>query len=371
MRVFLTADTVGGVWDHVATLAGELRSAGDEVLVAVVGERRDDRLAALAPGVEVTSRSYRLEWMQGAAADVPAAGEWLAHTARLWCADVVHLNQYAYAVHDFGAPVLVAGHSDVLSWWRETLGRAAPAEWREYGGWVRAGLAAADAVVTPTLYQSRLLLREYGRAADQVIHNGILPVEGAGPPADGSDGVLVVCACRAWDRAKGAEVLDRAVGRLGGAGVEAHLLGATVAPSGERYEPLHLTSHGRVERSEVDAWLSRASVYVAPSLYEPFGLAPLEAAFAGCALLLSDIGSFRELWDGCARFFPAGNDAALAAALTELHEGPASRDRMASAARRRAERRYTADRMAADYRVLYAELAVSGSPAASTAEVRA
>ncbi len=368
MKILLTADTVGGVWDHVASLAAELGADGDEVLVAALGERRDERLAVLAPGVEVTSRPYRLEWMAGAAADVAAAGKWLAHTARLWCADLVHLNQYAYAVHDFGAPVLVAAHSDVLSWWRETLGQAAPAEWREYAGWLRAGLEAADAVVAPTLYQSRLLLREYGRAADRVIHNGIVPIEGAGPPADRT---LVVCACRAWDRAKGAEVLDRAVGRLGTLGLEAHLLGATVAPSGERYEPLHLISHGRVERSEVDAWLSRASIYVAPSLYEPFGLAPLEAAFAGCALVLSDIGSFRELWDGCARFFPAGGDAALAGTLAELYEDRDERARLALAARRRAERRYTAERMAADYRTLYAELTNLASPVAVRAEVRA
>ena len=61
-------------------------------------------------------------------------------------------------------------------------------------------------------------------------------------------------------------------------------------------------------RGEVDDWFSRATVYAAPSLYEPFGLAPLQAALHGCALVLSDIGSFRELWDGCAEFVPPGDD---------------------------------------------------------------
>jgi hypothetical protein len=40
---------------------------------------------------------------------------------------------------------------------------------------------------------------------------------------------------------------------------------------------------------------------VGPSV-EPFGLAVLEAAQAGCPLVLSDLPGFRELWDGAALF---------------------------------------------------------------------
>ncbi|HEX2092635.1 MAG TPA: glycosyltransferase, partial [Longimicrobiaceae bacterium] len=98
MRIFLSTDTVGGVWDHTVTLARELYAAGHAVLVAVLGEPRDERLAHLPGGVEVTWRAYRLEWMPDAAEDVATAGEWLRRTAELWDADVVHLNQMAYAV---------------------------------------------------------------------------------------------------------------------------------------------------------------------------------------------------------------------------------------------------------------------------------
>ncbi len=48
-------------------------------------------------------------------------------------------------------------------------------------------------------------------------------------------------------------------------------------------------------------------IFVSTSLYEPFGLAVLEAAQAGCPLVLSDIATFRELWDGAAIFFPPGD----------------------------------------------------------------
>ena len=59
-------------------------------------------------------------------------------------------------------------------------------------------------------------------------------------------------------------------------------------------------------------------IFVSSALYEPFGLAVLEAAQAGCALVLSDIPTFRELWDGAALFVSPHDDRALAAAIVRL-----------------------------------------------------
>lgn len=352
MKILLTTDTVGGVWDHTVTLARELDSAGVEVLVAVIGEPRDERLASLPAGVQVVWRSYLLEWMPDSSTDVAAAAEWLRGVAEVWGADVVHLNQLAYATAHFGVPTVTALHSDVLSWWSEVHGCDAPSEWAEYRRCVRAGIEAADFVVTLSGYQADLLQRHFGRAADRVIHNGIAVPDDPRPRAQ----PVFVSVGRAWDRAKGIHVLDDAVQRMGSSAPEVHLLGETVAPHGERYSPAHLVSHGRVERAEVDAWMRCATIYVAPSLYEPFGLAPLEAALHGCALVLSDIGSFRELWKGCAAFFPPGDSAALAQVLAELRDDPARVAQLAAAARTRALRRYTADRMATEYVAVYREL---------------
>jgi glycosyltransferase involved in cell wall biosynthesis len=357
MKVLLTTDTVGGVWDHTVTLARELDAAGHEVLVAAIGEPRDERLAALPPGVQVVWRPYKLEWMGDAQADVRAAGEWLSSLCTLCAADVVHLNQVAYAVHPFSAPVLVAVHSDVLSWFTEVEGNPAPAaEWGAYREWLRAGLMAADAVVAPTAYQGHLVTRHYGVPAPRVIHNGthLAPDE----PAPRPD-ALVLTVGRLWDAGKGVDVLDAAAGVLGADGPPVHVIGETAA-HGDAYQPRHVISHGRVERAQVDEWMRRASIYAAPSRYEPFGLAPLEAALHGCALVLSDIGSFRELWDGCAEFFPAGDAAGLAEAIRRLAGDPKRRERLATGARTRAARRYTAARMAGDYIELYHELARGG-----------
>jgi glycosyltransferase involved in cell wall biosynthesis len=60
-----------------------------------------------------------------------------------------------------------------------------------------------------------------------------------------------------------------------------------------------------------------ASVFASMALYEPFGLAVLEAAQAGTRLVLRDTPGFRELWDGAATFVADPEDLvpALQAAL--------------------------------------------------------
>ena len=59
-------------------------------------------------------------------------------------------------------------------------------------------------------------------------------------------------------------------------------------------------------------------MFVSSARYEPFGLAVLEAAAAGCALVLSDIPTFRELWDGAATFVACDDDLALAQAIERI-----------------------------------------------------
>jgi glycogen(starch) synthase len=356
MRILLTTDTVGGVWDHTATLARELDAAEHEVLVAAVGEASENAWAALPPGVQTVSRAYRLEWMPGSGADVDAAAGWLRELAGAWEADVVHLNQMACAAAGFPVPTVTAVHSDVLSWFREVRGCDAPLDdWGDYARRVRAGLHASDAVVAPSRYQAVLTERHYRRRVDRVIHNGVAFHREAAPARKPSEPIVLTVG-RAWDAAKGVRVLDDALAILGSGAPEAHVLGDTVAPDGERVQPRRCTAHGRVDRAEVDGWMRRAGIYVAPSLYEPFGLAPLEAALAGCALVLSDIGSFNELWEGCAAFFPRGDAAALAEVLRELSADPARRARLGEAARTRALRRYAAPWMAASYAALYGTL---------------
>jgi glycosyltransferase involved in cell wall biosynthesis len=82
--------------------------------------------------------------------------------------------------------------------------------------------------------------------------------------------------------------------------------------------------------------MARSAVFVSLAVYEPFGLAVLEAAQAGCALVLSDIPTFRELWNGAAVFVPPSDPRAIADALSDITADGTLRTRLAAAAEQRA-----------------------------------
>src|SRR5215472_10121288 len=101
----------------------------------------------------------------------------------------------------------------------------------------------------------------------------------------------------------------------------------------------------------------RAAIYAATSQYEPFGLAPVEAALSRCAVVASDIPSFRELWGGAALFFRNNDSEDLRSALELLVREPAVRREYANLAYQRASQRFTAARMVDEYLELYHAMA--------------
>ncbi len=84
--------------------------------------------------------------------------------------------------------------------------------------------------------------------------------------------------------------------------------------------------------------MARTLVFAAPALYEPFGLAILEAAGSGMALVLGDIPTLRELWNDAAIFVDPADDAALAEAIARLHAEPELAAALGAAAQARAAR---------------------------------
>jgi glycosyltransferase involved in cell wall biosynthesis len=95
-------------------------------------------------------------------------------------------------------------------------------------------------------------------------------------------------------------------------------------------------------------WMGRASIYALPARYEPFGLSALEAALAGCALVLGNIPSLRELWRDTALFVDPDDHDHLARTLKRLIEDSELRCTIAQRCRARA-RAFDAQTMAAGY----------------------
>jgi glycosyltransferase involved in cell wall biosynthesis len=358
-RILMTADTVGGVWTYALDLARALAERGVAVSLATMGARLTRgqwEEARAAPRLEVFASAYRLEWMAEPWEDVARAGKWLRRLEEQVRPDVVHLNGYAHAALPWCAPTVVVGHSCVLSWWEAVHGEAAPPEWDRYRAAVRRGLRAADLVVAPSGAMLEALERHYGPLpAVRVIPNGRHP----SLFAPGAKEELVLSVGRLWDQAKNTAALAAVARELPW---PVYLAGEEKHPDGgaARHDGVRLL--GRLTPPELAPWFARAAVYALPARYEPFGLSALEAALAGCALVLGDIPSLREVWGDAAVFVPPDDTAALREALLGLMRDGERRSRLAARARARAQR-YTPGRMADGYLGAYRELLEEGAAA--------
>jgi glycogen(starch) synthase len=347
-RALLTTDTIGGVWIHTMELASALHDEGIEVTVATLGDEPSRRHLdeAQRRGVALHSRRCRLPWMPDPWDDLEGAGRWLVELARETEADIVHLGEPVFATQDWPAPTVAVAHSCVLSWWESVLGEPAPRAWSRYRDAMRAGLAAADAVIAPSDAMLGSLRRHYGVRGGRAIPNGRDP---AGLRPGIKDG-FVLTAGRLWDPAKNAKALDSAAAGLAW---PVHAAGEREAPDGgESASFIHLRPLGTLDQPQLGAWMSRAGIFALPAKYEPFGLSVLEAALAGCALVLGDIPSLRENWDGVAVFVPPDDAALLRMALTSLIDDAGLRHSLAMRAHRRAQG-YSARRMALAYLDVY------------------
>jgi glycosyltransferase involved in cell wall biosynthesis len=356
MRVLMTADTLGGVFSYAVQLAGALAEHGIEtVLYTMGGPLSKEQRAQLdvVAGLRLIETEHALEWMADPWRGVDEAARELRSLARELRVDVVHVNGFAHAGVDYGVPVVCVAHSCVCSWWRAVHGGEAPAEWDEYRARVAHGLRRAQAIVAPSRAALDAVLACYDvgaglRARSSVIANG----RDASAYQPKIAEPFVLAAGRAWDRAKNLQALEVCASRLPW---PVFCAGSTDGPRGEHAQLSGLISLGVLGSRELAAWLGCAAVFCAPARYEPFGLSILEAALSGCALVLGDIPSLREIWSDAAVYVPPDDTRALRAALLELIEDGLLRTTLSARALARG-RLFSEAAMAAGYAALYAKV---------------
>ncbi len=345
--ILMTADAVGGVFPYALELIRALQPSGTRVVLATMGRPPDTaqrgEIAALG-NVELVESHYRLEWMPDAWDDVDRAGNWLLDLEVRFRPDLIHLNGYVHGALPWNAPVLVVGHSCVLSWWRAVMHEPAPGAWNRYRDRVKAGLAASDLVVAPSAAMLIELERLYGplRGA-RVIPNGRSPKLFRPAPKR----PIILTAGRLWDQAKNVALLEGIASRLKW---PVYAAGEGADSESPNFYPL-----GRLPHATLADWFSQASIYALPARYEPFGLSVLEAALSGCALVLGDIPSLRENWDGAARFISPDDPEAAVRAMNSLIDDRPARLALKAAARERALR-FTPEKMARAYLAAYEAL---------------
>ena len=352
-RVLMTTDTVGGVWTFTLELAEALALRDIEVvLIAFGGQPSASQIAESAPlrNLCLLGSDFKLEWMEDPWDDIAASGEWLMKLEREYCPDVVHLNSYGHGALPWNAPTVVTAHSCVLSWFRAVKGTAAPGTWDRYRTEVARSLQSADLVTAPSASMAEVLASSYHLdvSACRVIPNGRHSAKfrrAAKEP-------FVFTAGRLWDEAKNVKAVAEIAGALDWPVYMAGDAPHSTAPGTRML--------GRLSTEEISDWYARAAIYAMPARYEPFGLSILEAALSGCALVLGNIRSLRDIWGNAALFVAPDDTRGLQEAIERLIGDAALRETMSQRAYIRALG-FDIKRTADEYLQAYGEVVAARS----------
>ena len=355
LRLLLVTDAIGGVWVYSVELARTLRPLGIETVLAVMGPSPTTSQREDAAGLTLVDTGLPLEWLDTDSAQIERAGAALAHIADQQQVDIIQTSSAALlAGANFTRPTVALQHSCVASWWAAVKGTPLPPDFAWRRELVQRGLERATVAVAPSIAFAAETTRLYG-VPTATIYNGRQTSCSRQIP----QGDFVFTAGRLWDEGKNVRTLDAAAAFLD-APVQA--AGPTEGPNGASVSLNRIQALGHLNAGRVAGLFAARPIYASAALYEPFGLSVLEAAQAGCALVLSDIPTHREMWSGAAIFAPAREGGAFAAALGDLLADRDEREQLGQLARARAAH-YTPERMARGMADIYA---CAGSPVGET-----
>ena len=370
MRILLTTDTLGGIWTFTKELTTELLQRGHAVALVSFGNQPSHeqhawcaaQSLAHGPSFQFTASNIPLEWMEKNEFVFKQGAGVLLHVARQFRPDLLHSNQFCFGALAVDIPKLVTAHSDVLSWAAACRPRGLErSRWlRQYASLVMQGLHSCDAVASPTRWMALELAHHYNDLPPSyVIRHG----RSLDPPENRMRTLQAVTVGALRDEAKNIEML-RTVNspiRIYVAGERQR--GGSIAPR----QIGRCVLLGALPQSSLVTLLSRSSLYIATSIYEPFGMAPLEAALCGCAVVANDIPSLREVWGDGALYF--NGPRSLSMLLHQLNRD----EQLLAQARQRSfakANEMTVQRMADGYEALYRALPVSRPGVWPQAEVQ-
>ena len=354
MRLLMTTDTVGGVWTFTCELSEELLRRGHAVALVSFGKTPSveqsawalEQQAAYGDRFQLTASTVPLEWTQENQLSFSEGEPVLTKVAEQFQPDLLLANQLCFGATSLRLPRVVVAHSDVLSWARACkLAALTPTPWlNQYTMLVQGGLLQADALIAPTQSVLQgLTMNFFLPSGGSVIPNGRrLPTPDTIPERK----LQAVSAGRLWDEAKGLDLLGACDLPL------PVLVAGETSFDGESAAdpPANVRLLGPLSSDQLQTVFRESAMYLCTSRYEPFGLAPLEAALCGCAIVARDLPSLREVWGDDALYFRDAEG--LTAQVRSLSESryalPAAQER---AGRRAAQ--YSVERLTDTYLAVF------------------
>ena len=366
MHVLITSDTVGGVWTYTQELVSGLVNNGHRVTLVSFGRipaPHQTKWMQTLPRFDYRPTEYRLEWMEVADRDIEDSRHYLELLIEEVRPDVLHFSQYCYGDLETSIPKIVVAHSDIVSWWVAVHGREPDdTPWMQnYRRMVTNGLRGADLVVAPSKWMLEQVSKCYlTPEAGRVIYNGRTPALFDSHSAK-EDVVLSVG--RVWDPAKNISLLLQCEQDF-----PVWVVGWEQEPGREHRNirsalPKNVELLGPKSQDELRGLFAHAGIYAATSRYEPFGLAPLEAALSGCTLVLNDNPVFHELWSDSGVFFKKDDAEDLGRAIKKLQSNPELSHEYARRVYETACSKFAAARMVAEYEHAYEQVAMTARTA--------
>jgi glycosyltransferase involved in cell wall biosynthesis len=352
----IESDGPGGAERIVAALAASLQAAGSHNVVFVPANG-EGWLARELAGSGVAIEHFNVDRPLS-----PQCARGLVRAFRRHRIEVAHSHEFSMAVYGAwaawrtGVPHVITMHGG--KYYNDRLRRRLA---------MRVAIAASDQVVAVSEPLAQAISTDLivARSRVTVLSNGVRHVE---PEAVtlrheldlGPDDRLMVAVGNLYPVKGHVHAID-ALARLKSRHPSLHL---AISGRGELESALlaRAREHGlerRVHllglRSDVPAVLAAADLFVLPSLSEGLPLALLEAMFAGCPIVATDVGQVRvALANGTAGVLvDPGNTEALAAALDRMLSDPAEARRLGTVAAVHAAGEYDLSRMVQRYVGIY------------------
>jgi glycosyltransferase involved in cell wall biosynthesis len=324
-----------GIGQYVAHLLGELAlDPNAHVRAAAFSLRGRSGLRDLPAGVRVVHRPVPARLLNQAW----RRWDWPSAELVVGRVDVVHGTNFTLPPPRRAAAVVTVHDLAFVQY--PDLVSAASLEYREL---VPRGLTRAAAVLTPTQAVAAEVVDTYSVPPDRIwvtpmgVDDAWFSAIAARPPGLPEQYLLAV---GTHEPRKGLDVLLSAYRLLLADRVDVPPL---VIAGGTGWGPVLNTAQltddqvitlGYVDRPQLRGLVAGASLLAFPSLYEGFGLPPLEAMAAGTPVVATDVPAVHEVVGSLARLVPPRDAAALADALLDVLAHPPSADQRAAARER-------------------------------------